>query len=406
MLPKSLLSYRPRGGVVVPDYLGPHDYPWLRALIDEYARFAGRQARELTCRLREPLSPEGPGVKKKQAAKTLDRLCKAGEKPAMKPVDVRTALFAHSAAAAPGVGSDQVFLEVARKLEVEVAILEECMFADLPPERRTAPPPAAINPVTLALETNLDLAQGLVRRAVEVKLELSGNARSVVRLARLKGLICVVERPPRQSAADAIISASGPLALFRRTLVYGRALAALVPGLAWCQRFRLEATCLLDRRGWEVGSSPGVGGAKLDDDLVAIEVRSGDPIFPAAEPSRFDSRLEERFAREFARAALDWEIVREPQPIETSKGFIFPDFALEHRRNRERRWLLEIVGYWTEEYIRNKLTSLREARVDNLIVCIDADRNCGSDQLPPNASVIHFRRRVDPAEVLRIVEAD
>ena len=388
MLPKSLLSYRPRHGVVVPDYLGPHDYPWIRALIDEYARFAGSPARELTCRLREPLSPEGPGVKKKQAAKTLDRLCKTREKPAMKPVDVRTALFAHSAAAPPGVGSGQVFAEVARKLEVEVTILEECMFADLPPERRTAPPPAAINPVNLALETNLALAQGLVRRAVEVRLELCGNARSVVRLARLKGLICVVDRPPRQSAADVIISASGPLALFRRTLVYGRALAALVPGLAWCRRFRLEATCL------------------LDNDLVAIEVHSGDPIFPATEPRRFDSRLEERFAREFARAALDWEIIREPQPIETSKGLVFPDFALEHRRDRERRWLLEIVGYWTEEYIRNKLTSLREARVDNLIVCIDADRNCGSEELPTHASVIQFHRRVDPAEVLRIVEPD
>jgi len=30
---------------------------------------------------------------------------------------------------------------------------------------------------------------------------------------------------------------------------------------------------------------------------------------------------------------------------------VFPDFLLRHRRHRDRSWLLEIVGFWTESYL-------------------------------------------------------
>lgn len=387
MLPRSLLSYRPVNGAVVPDYLGPQDYPWLRALIDEYDRFAGKPSRELAQRLREPLSPDAPTSRKDRAARVLDRLCRGREKPVLRPADVRAAVFA-AAAGRPDVARAVVCLEVAERLEVDVATLDACMFADLPSERRIAAPPRDLDPVTLALETNLALAQGLLRRAIEVRLELCGNARSVVRLARLRGLICVVERPGSGSSADAVLSASGPLALFRQTIVYGRALASLIPALAWCERFRLQAKCA------------------LEDAIVPIEVRSGDPVFPAAEPRRFDSKLEKRFARELAKEAPDWEIIREPEPIEAEGRLIFPDFALEHRRDTRCRWLLEIVGYWTDDYIRDKLSALRAASVENLIVCIDADRNCGQDQLPAHAALVQFRRRIDPNDVLQIIDSE
>jgi predicted nuclease of restriction endonuclease-like RecB superfamily len=33
---------------------------------------------------------------------------------------------------------------------------------------------------------------------------------------------------------------------------------------------------------------------------------------------------------------------------------IFPDFALHHRRDAGRRWLVEIVGFWTADYLARK----------------------------------------------------
>src|SRR6266852_1970397 len=120
---------------------------------------------------------------------------------------------------------------------------------------------------------------------------------------------------------------------------------ALVPQLAWCKSFRLHAVCSLQGRS------------------LALELRSGDPIFPGAEPRAYDSRLEERFARDFRRAAPGWDVVREPEPVAAGDTLVFPDFALQHRVDPSRRWLLELVGFWTPDYLARKLASYRAAEI-------------------------------------------
>ncbi len=64
--------------------------------------------------------------------------------------------------------------------------------------------------------------------------------------------------------------------------------------VCWCDRFELNAECT-------------IGGESR-----TLQVRSGAPIFPAAPPRRFNSKLEARFARDFARLAPDWDVRREP----------------------------------------------------------------------------------------------
>jgi hypothetical protein len=180
---------------------------------------------------------------------------------------------------------------------------------------------------------------------------------------------------------------SGPFALFRHTGLYGRALGELIPLLAWCSRFSLAANCVVD------------GGQR------SLRLATGDPIFPGDAPRHYDSHLEERFAREFRRAAPDWDIVREPEPIAAGDTLIFPDFALRRRSDPGRRWLLEIVGFWTPDYVSRKLALYQKARVANLILCIDEARSCASADLPTGTRVVRFRRRVDPADVLRAIGA-
>lgn len=139
--------------------------------------------------------------------------------------------------------------------------------------------------------------------------------------------------------------------------------------------------------------------------LIVDEVHhfTGDPIFPSSEPRRFDSSLEERFARDFARLARDWVIIREPEPVDAGGRLFFPDFAVHPRLDPSRRWFVEIVGFWTPEYIANKLERLRRARISNLVLCIDAERNVADSDVPSNAAVVRYRRRVDAAKVLEIV---
>ncbi len=178
------------------------------------------------------------------------------------------------------------------------------------------------------------------------------------------------------------------MALFRHTLLYGRALSALVPRALRCQRFELRAEC-------ETSSSATV---------ATLTVRSGDPLRPGRELPPYDSQLEQRFAKDFRKLARDWDVVREPRPVESLGSLIFPDFELVHRRDPHQRWLLEIVGFWTPRYLEGKLRKLRAARLERVLLCIDQERGCTEAELPKDAIILRYKRRIDAQAVLAILE--
>jgi uncharacterized protein len=369
--------------VVVPHFLGAHDHPWLHVLVDEYARFIGRRQRELDERLREPLPCASPQAKRRVAVHVLSRLWGSGGTTTMSPRCARAAVFAEAARsqAEPAV----VVASVAAQLGVRAAELTEALFADLPGERLVAAPTQLLAPGELALRTNLAIAQAFLSRSAAVLIEMEGNARAVVRHAKLRGLICSVA--PGGDGSRAALEISGPYALFRRTMLYGRALSELLPLLVWCHRFRLRADCTV--RGQH----------------LMLRLGSGDPIFPAKQPRLYDSRIEERFARDFLRIAPDWDIFREPEPVPAGDVLIFPDFALQHRRDG-RRWFLEIVGFWTPQYVKRKLALLRVARLGNLILCVDEARGCAEGKVSVSTRIIPFRRRIDAVAVMRLIEGE
>jgi predicted nuclease of restriction endonuclease-like RecB superfamily len=372
---------RPRREIA-PHYLLGRDLAWLEALLDEHDRHVGRRRRELRERLLEPLPVWSPAGKLKVARLVLAGIWTDRPASAVKPEAARAAVF-EAAASMCLETRGAILARAAAALGTSPEEIEEALFSDLPGERRLGERPEGLSASELALRSNLAIAQSLLRRAVRVRISAAGGARALVRQAKLAGLICTVS--PGAGPEAATLEISGPFSLFRRTLVYGRSLAALLPRLAWCDRFDLSAEC------------------SIDGELALLRVRSGDPIFPGSPPRPFDSRLEERFARDFRRAALDWELVREPEAVPAGDTLVFPDFSIVHRRQRGRRWLLEIAGFWTEEYVRTKLARLRAARLANLILCLDEERCCSQADLPAGP-LIRFRRRIDPAEVLKIIE--
>ena len=384
MLPDRLVSYSVAGAFVVPHFLGEQDHPWLRSLLEEHERFVGRPQHELDTRLREPLPCESPPGKLKLAIQVLTRLQRSQRSAALVPPR-RARMLVFGEAARALAAPPLVLSTVAATLGITVADLRDSLFADLPGERLVSAPGLPVSAAELALRCNLALVQRLLFQATALRIGVEGNTRVLVRQAKLCGLICTVAE--RSGRADASLEISGPFALFRSTRLYGRALGALIPLLAWCPRFRLQAECALDGR------------------RLTLELATGDPIFPASAPRHYDSRIEERFARDFRRLAPEWDVVREPEAIPADRALIFPDFALHHRFDPGRRWLLEIVGFWTADYVARKVALYRKARVSRLILCIDEARNCAETDLPPGALVVRFRRRVDPAAVLRAINS-
>jgi predicted nuclease of restriction endonuclease-like RecB superfamily len=382
LLPDNLLPLRIRDGRAIVGYLSDGDQGWVRALIDELERHVGRPERELRDRLAEPLPMPSPLLQRRVAASVLSRLWRATTQAPIPPREARRAVFDEMAAAA--TPRRDVLTTVGERLGIAPAELAAALFADLPGERIVRSPDAVPTTTEAIRRINLAMAQAMLFRATSVRVRVEGQTRALVRIAKLRGLICTVSIPSEERSP--YLELSGPYALFRRTLLYGRALAALVPPLVACARFSLNATCVVRTQA------------------VDFVLTSGDPVSADDQARPFDSKLEERFARQFRKAAPDWDVVREPEPVRAGDGLIFPDFLLRHRQDPSRKFLVEIVGFWTREYLEKKLAGLRRANLDNLIVCVDADRGCSEGDLPLGARVVRFTKTIDPRAVLALIE--
>ncbi len=384
MIPADRIQVMIVGSEAAPAWLGEEDHGWLRALIDEFARLEGRPYREVASFLQEPPRRPSAAGKRRMAISTLLDSC-TRDRPPLDAAALRGTISVEAQRARDQDRFDRskVMAACAHIFGLSADAAEECMFADLPGERRLRLPNPLPDPHALAVRTNLALAQGLLRLSSGITLEIYGGARAVVRQVRLRRLLSTV----RRAGADGVrIDISGPFSLFRHTTMYGRDLASILPLLTGCERFELAARCLVRGRAVNVHLSP------------------GDPIAVGVPPRPYDSRLEERFARDFGHSSLDWDLVREPEPVEAGGTLVFPDFAVIHRHDPSRRFLLEIVGYWTPEYLRDKLEHLRGMPHVPLVLCIDRGLNCSAGELPAHACVVWFQNRIEPSAVLAAIE--
>jgi hypothetical protein len=91
----------------------------------------------------------------------------------------------------------------------------------------------------------------------------------------------------------------------------------------------------------------------------------GEPVVEVS----YDSAVEREFATRFEALDLDWDLVREPEPLETGASVMIPDFAFDYRYETFRVFF-EIMGFWTPEYVEKKLEQLAHVDVE-LLVAVD-----------------------------------
>jgi len=105
------------------------------------------------------------------------------------------------------------------------------------------------------------------------------------------------------------------------------------------------------------------------------------------------------------REALDsrGRAIARPRQQLVPRSLIFPDFLIRHRLDPRRQYLIEIVGFWSADYVTRKLDCLRIAGIKNLILAIDEERHCSDSDLPSGARVIRYRKRIDPLEVFGLL---
>jgi predicted nuclease of restriction endonuclease-like RecB superfamily len=371
------------GARATPRYLTARDEVWMRAVIEAFDGYVGRTVAE-----RDAVIPatvrriaRAHGVAARVADGVVHVLCrrsKATVTSAVEPAEARRVAFEEGA-------RDEVFdreaclRRAAERLSTTTLLLEQSLFADRPGARRLSAPTSALSPLEAVELYNLALVQGLLLRSERVIVEVREHVRAVVRFAKLTGLLCTCRAGDRGTRLEI----SGPLSILRHTTKYGFALASFFPAVLSTTEFRLEALCVL--RG--------------EPKHVAIE--ASDRIARTHKlPRDADSAVERALARDVRRIGGPWSLEREADAIVVGGRIFFPDFTL---RRDGAVVLVEIVGFYTSEYLRSKLDVLRHARDRPMIVCIDESLACGDGDAP--GLVLRFKRRVDAFALLRAADS-
>ena len=204
-------------------------------------------------------------------------------------------------------------------------------------------------------------------------------------------------------------SIDGPVSLFKMTDRYGTSIAKLIPFIISSSWWQLNASIvrktMSGKKIYEFKASSA--------DFQQLKLREpsqnylGSSINSRPSSSYYDSSLEEKFAIRFEHLANRWKIKREPDPLIVGNGVAFiPDFLFE---KYGRKVYLEIVGFWTKEYLEKKFQKisdiLRNSNVD-LFVAVDEELSCSKLFNPSinglsNSRVIFFRKASVPVKKLQ-----
>jgi predicted nuclease of restriction endonuclease-like RecB superfamily len=372
-------------GDVCPRYLTTRDHIWVDHALETITAAVGEQRVEVERRLRE-----APSLGERRRAwqalgMLLLRLHGFEVRACRKPAQLRAELFEVAAASGPATSRAAIIDHVASGMGVAPVEVEQGLYADLPGERRLKALDPPLTTCDLIERYNLALAQSLLWRSESLAIRLEGHVKAVLRLARLRGLLCLAER--RATDGETLLRLSGPLALFHHTTKYGHAMAAWLPVLIRAPRWGLEARCLLAGRRlrWKASCRDPIGTTHVP-------------------PRRFDSKLEARLFRDLKRLAPTWQTLRESDPVQVGSRIISPDFTLVDP-DTSKRIPVEVIGFWTPEYLRHKLDVLRALPPDACwLLCVDSSLEARADcSVLARNHVFWFERRIDAEALLRFV---
>jgi predicted nuclease of restriction endonuclease-like RecB superfamily len=82
---------------------------------------------------------------------------------------------------------------------------------------------------------------------------------------------------------------------------------------------------------------------------------------------------------------------------------MIPDFAIEHPDGR--RAIIELVGFWTPEYLQSKLAKIRQVDADNFVLAVSDRLDCADDDFGDAAErVLWFKTGIHVYDVVELAE--
>lgn len=379
MLTSDLLVTRMRQGKIEPVFapLDRENLGLASSIIDVFQKHVGKTYGEL---LEEIEGLEDINYRFiRGLAQILENRCVIDKDAIIDPTSARRAVFEESGGFISSEEERTEILDrVSRKLSIKSADLEKALWADQE-ENLVVKDFQAMSPENLLRQYNLSLAQTLLFKATGMEILIEDKYQEVFRRIKHLGLIYTI--------CDGKIYLDGPISLFKLTEKYGSSFAKLLPTIVSSARWSLKASIL--KRTMQ---GKRIYDFNLDHtSRLFLGKETGDRTVT------FDSSVEKDF---YQFSFNGWVVSREPEVLKAGKYAFIPDFSLE--RN-DARIYVEIIGFWTPEYLRNKIEKINSLdEKESLILLVNKNLACSSSDFKTD-NVIFYDKKIPYLEIIKIL---
>jgi predicted nuclease of restriction endonuclease-like RecB superfamily len=239
--------------------------------------------------------------------------------------------------------------QIARELGLTWSEIEQGLYADVLSFQQLEHFEGYPNASALLSRYNVAQLQACLYRAEGMTVVATDNFKTIIRHAKLAKLMHDIVRlgPSKYS-----ITFSGPASTLHQTRRYGVNFAKFLPALLACKGWQMTASL---KTPW---NTP----AKLN-----LSDKDGFTSYLPS-PDEFDSGLEESLAEKFGQERDGWHLIREGEILHNSQKTFVPDFTFRHEDGTQV--LMEIVGFWTPEYLAHKRRSLQLFRHNKILIAL------------------------------------
>lgn len=311
-----------------------------------------------------------------------------GNNNAMNAINLRRKIFEESSRNGYPATEDerkQILQKFATESDLTTDELETAMWADLD-KNKYLKNFESLSPLQLISWYNISILQSLLLNCIKLEFSVYGGFswKKILRKIKQLGLMYfLIQENNLESESNkqtrnqemvfnskkdkrVVCTVEGPLSIVRLTDKYGTAMAKLIPFIIFTDTWSIDAI-ILRKSISGVRKTYRFQISNKDKDLPLFDASKVQPQSESNMDSgliyknaidNFDSIVEKKFMDKFLKFSIGWNLIREPDPLILSNGKAFiPDFVFEKYGIKV---YLEIVGFWTSEYLKRKLEKIKD----------------------------------------------
>lgn len=284
----------------------------------------------------------------------------------------------------------EVKARLAAELEMDWPAVEAALYADVIGYQRLVAFEGYPDAASLLSRYNVAQLQACLYGAQGMTIEAGADFKTILRYAKLARLLHeIVPRGPSRYR----IELSGPASVLRGTRRYGVNFARFLPALLACRDWRMRAALVTP---WKAPAT-----------LTLSDADGFKSHLPA--PAEFDSQVEEAFAAKFGPRRDGWQLIREGEILQDAQTVFLPDFVFRHEDGTQV--LMEVVGFWTWQYLAHKRRTLRRFAGHRILLAVYQSllkgrtvRGEADSQERPGRNVLVYKSALKICDVLEALE--